>query len=297
MRFPVGGARNDGIMTIETIDNLIVSSRPRRGLLRGSRPLLLGVGLILGMYLADPHVFGGGSLLSLLLPQIAIVALAGLIVATSLYQRRRGRLMLASFEALQLRQWEAAADALTRLLRKPVRPAQARAEALLGLASVAESQQEHENAQRIYEAMLAEHAADPLQLHTAQVALGATMLRTGQTTDAVDLIDRLTRTTLPGALRAQVEMLSLFREVTMGQAADAIEKAEERRGLFRLYLSTRAGFGYGLLAAAFDRANDPEKARRYWRDATLLVRPEELLGRFGELAPVAERYPATGYPL
>ena len=123
------------------------------------------------------------------------------------------------------------------------------------------------------------------------------MLRTGQTADAVTLIDRLILQDLPGPLRAQVELLALFREVVMGHTHESVTRAEERVTLFRTHLSTRAGFGYALLAVAFERADQPAVARRYWHDATLLVPVKELVKRFGELEPIADRYPAVEYPL
>lgn len=284
-------------MTVEAIERLIGSSRPRRALLRGPNLALLGLGVLLGAYLADPEVFSNTGLPAWLLPQIVVIVLAGLILRAVMKQRRLARLTLASFEAVQLREWDRAGEVLVRLLRNPLSNAQVRAELLLALASVAEARHQYEAAQRVYEALLAEGTADPIQLHTTRVALAGVMLRTGQTADAVDLIDRLARAELPGPMQAQVELLSLFREVAMGQAAGGIDEAEPRRELFRLYLSTRAGFGYGLLAAAFDRANQPEKARGYWHDATLLIRPKELLERFGELAPVAAKYPAAEFVL
>ena len=96
---------------------------------------------------------------------------------------------------------------------------------------------------------------------------------------------------LPGVLRAQIELLMLFREVTMGQSASAVARAEERRQLFREHLSTRAGYGYALLAVAFDTAGRPDAARQYWHDATLLVPEAELLERFEELAAMKGKYP------
>jgi hypothetical protein len=201
--------------------------------------------------------------------------------------------MLKSIEAVQLKQWAEARQALFQLLRYPIRHTQARAESLLALAAVAESDHDYDTSQHIYESLLAEGQLDPIQQHTTNVALAAVMLRNGQTTDAVSLIDRLVKADLPEPLRAQVELLSLFREVIMGQAADNIERAEQRRELFRKHLSTRAGYGYGLLAMAFDLANRPDEAQRYWQDATLLIRPAELLERFAELKIVAAKYRAT----
>jgi len=173
----------------------------------------------------------------------------------------------------------------------------ARIQSLLALAAVTDADHEYEASQRIYEHILEEGLASPIQRHTAQVALGVTMLRTGQTADAVTLIDRLVLQDLPEPLRAQVELLALLREVVMGHTHESVTRADERVKLFRAHLGTRAGFGYALLAAAFERANQPDAARRYWHDATLLVPVKELVNRFGELEPIANRYPAVEYPL
>ena len=124
------------------------------------------------------------------------------------------------------------------------------------------------------------------------------MLRTGQTTDAVTLIDKLTRVEMPEPLKAQVELVELFREVVMGQRPTPWARPSNGGGCSANISARGAAYGYGLLAAAFDRANQPDAAGRYWHDATLLVSPAELLRRFRELEPVAARYPrAAEVPL
>lgn len=253
--------------------------------------------MLLGALMADPGLFGVEGSWTGLAPQILLFALMGVMISGARRQRRMGRQLTAGIEAVQLHRWDQARAALTELLRRPVRHRVARAEALMGLAAVAEADQNHDTAQRIYEAVVSDGGSDPLQMHAAKVSLGAAMLRTGQTTDAIALIDRLTREDLPPVLRAPVELLALFREIVMGQAAEALPQAERRRALFREYLSTRAGYGYGLLAAAYDRARQTEAAQRCWHDATLLIPVEELTSRFGELKDVATRYPSAEVPL
>ena len=51
----------------------------------------------------------------------------------------------------------------------------ARAESLLALAAVAEADSDYDAAQYVYERMLDEQTADPLQMHTTRVALAATI--------------------------------------------------------------------------------------------------------------------------
>ncbi len=285
------------MITVEQVEDLVESSRPRGGLFRGPMLALLGLSMLLGALWADPDLLGLPGLAQFIVPQAVLAVLIVLVVRGAMQQRRQARLLLAGLEAVQLKDWAAARERLLRLLGAQVRHRQARAASLLALAAVAEADRAYEASQRIYENVLTEGAGDPLQLHTARVALAAAMLRTGQTTDAITLIDRLERATrlsgpdLPGPLRAQVELLSLFREVTMGQGTEGLARAEERRQLFREHLSTRAGYGYALLAAAFDGARQTEAAGRYWHDATLLVPETELLERFEELAGMKGKYP------
>lgn len=287
--------RNTFMLGVEEVDRLVKSSRAPRRWLTGPRMVLLGLGVLLGAYLARPDLFTGSSVPAWLLPQIVVLSLGALMLWTVIQQRRRGRLMLEAFEAVQLREWPRAETALRQLLSRPIKIGQTRVEALLGLAAVAESEQQYDAAQHIYESVLQSNEADPIQKITTRIALAAAMLRTGQTADAVELAEKLGRDELPGPLQAQVEMLTLFRAVTMGQVQDAVADAERRRELFRRHLSTRAGFGYALLAWAFDRDHQSDTARDYWRKATLLIRPKEIIERFDELSVLAERYPAAEF--
>jgi hypothetical protein len=286
-------------MTLETTQRLIDSSRASRRRLRGSTLVLLGLSMLLGAIAADGSILGvvGGGAWAWLLPQALILALALVLLHRARRQRELVRLMEQSLEAVQLRAWPTACAGLERILSRPIRFANARAESLLALAVVAESEGAYDASQTIYETLLQEQTADALQLHTARVALAGALLRNGQVTDAVSLIERLERSGMPDSLRAQIELVALFRDVTMGQTDSGVARAEERRRLFREHLSTRAGYGYALLAAAFHRANQPQAARSSWHDATLLVPPEDLLARYQELKPVAGSYPAAENPL
>lgn len=284
------------MLTLETAEQLILSSRPRGGLIRGPMFVLLGASVLLGGLSADTTLFAPNGTMTWLLPQLVFVALAGLMVYSVRRQKELAHYVQESVEAVQLRQWPRAWIALSRLLRRPMPHAAARAESLLALAAVAEASNSFEISQRIYEHMLQERAADPVQLHTARVGLGAAMLRTGQTTDAVGLIDRLEREELPGSLKAHIELLSLFREVTMGHAIEGLDRAEQRRELFRRHLGTRAGYGYALLAAAYDAGGQANEAARLWHQATMLVPPAELSRRFSEVKRLMAKYPPAMVP-
>jgi len=284
------------MITMDTAERLIRLSRPPRGL-HGSRMVLLGLGLLLAAALAHPGFIAQTGMPTWVWPHVLLLAILAVILTIAIRQRAQSRLMLVAFENLQLQEWDRARENLTRLLARPVRHAPARAEALMGLGGLAEIGRHYDVAQRVYEAILNEASANPVQLLMARVALAATMFRTGQTADAVEMIDRLDRTSLPDSLRTHVELVSLFREVVMGQGGSGLDKAEHRRDLFRRYLSTRAGYGYGLLAAAYDHAQRGDMARKYWTDATLLISEKTLVERFHELEPMAARYPAVEHVL
>jgi hypothetical protein len=284
-------------MTVETAHQYVISSRSPRAGLSGYTLVLLGLSILLGALWADPGLVAWRGPWGWLLPQLVLLVLLGVMILRIRRQRASAQRLEAAFEAVQLRRWDEARVLLDEILSQPVRLSVVRTELLLALAALAESEHSYEASQHIYEQVLQENRADPIQLHTARVALAAAMLRTGQLTDAVNLIERLERAALPELLRAQVELLALFREISMGQVEASISRASERRALFRKYLSTKAGYGYALLAAAFDRADQPAVAQKHWHDATLLVRPEELLDRFGELEPVARKYAAARNPI
>jgi len=285
-----GKATNADMVTIQSVGRLIQTSRARPGL-RGGGLALLGLSMLLGALLADPGLLGIGPRWGGVIAQLLLLTIFGLLARWAWRQRQLSRQLVQVFEAVQLQRWPQVEPMLEGILSGPIRHAQARCELLLSLATLAEAEHEYDAAQRALEAVLEEQRGDALQLHTARVELAAVMFRTGQTSDAVAMIDRLTRAEIPEPLKAQVELVALFRELVMGQTADNLGAAGERRRLFREHLSTRAAYGYGLLAAAFDRANQPDEAGRYWHDATLLVRPEKLLGQFEELKDVAARYP------
>ena len=285
------------MITTETVERLIDSSRPRANMARGPVLILIGLVALAATLWLSPEMFGSKGALAWLLPQGVLIVVVMLLIRTARRQRDTARLMMTGIEAVQLRQWDDAREKLVSLLQRQMSHPRARTASLLALAAVAEADHNYVASQRIYETVLAEEEGDPLQRHVARIALVASMFRNGQTTDAVSLSDRLARNELSGALKAQIELLMLFREVVMGQTADSMVQADERRKLFRDHLGTRAAYGYGLLAAAFDRAEQPERAGQDWRSATLLIRPGELVERFGELESVAQKYPSTEWPL
>ncbi|MBN1491816.1 MAG: hypothetical protein JXA69_18030 [Phycisphaerae bacterium] len=261
-----------------------------------SIPLLL-IGIVAGAVIARPDWLGENSLAAFLLPQAVLLSILVWLWRRTRLQKRTSYLATAVWEAIRLKDWPQAESLVSELLARPIRSFATRAQSLMALVAVAEEQQQYDAAQHVLEAILMDPQTNAGQRFVAQVALAGTLLRTQQLTDAVNLIERLARVGLPEPLRAQIELLSLLRYVVMGQTDDAVAQADERCAMFRRHLGTRAGYGYGLLSVAFDRAGQPERAAAYWRDATLLLRADEIVHRFAEAQPVAEKYPATEWPL
>ena len=98
---------------------------------------------------------------------------------------------------------------------------------------------------------------------------------------------------MPLPLRAACDLVRLFQQVAMGQNEDAVAGLTDRRAGFRRHLSTRAGYGYALLAAAMDALGRRTEAATLWSDATALIRPDRLIEEFDLLQGVSRTYPAT----
>jgi hypothetical protein len=276
---------------------LIERSRPRRRLAGGQLPLLVLVGVLLGVVLAgstSPH------LPPLVTPALAVM-LAVLLVAVTRWRVKRQQLRALRWkrahEAVLLEEWASARQRLADMLSQPVDSTTVRTQGLLGLAAVADHCHQYQSSQLLYEEVLKSGAGQPAQLHAAAIGLAVAMLRNEELTSAVQLIDQLTRQDWPRSWKAHLELVRLFREVVMGQYDDVLASADSRRELFRECLSTRSGYGYGLMALGYHRRGRADLAGRLWHDATLLIAADKLLDRFPMLSELADQYPACKVPL
>ncbi|MFQ6048653.1 MAG: hypothetical protein ACE5K7_04745 [Phycisphaerae bacterium] len=256
---------------------------------------LLLAGLIAA--LLKPGAISIGAWLGRWLGWLILLGLLAAAWTMVIYQRRTARLLSRAGEAVQLEQWDQAERELKRLLRRGIRPPTARAEVLLWAAALAEHHHRYDAVQVLLEAVVNEPIGSARQQFEASVGLAAALFRNEQLSDAVQWISRLRRRELPEAMRAAVEAVALLGELLMGQHASAAEAAETRRALFRRHLSTAAGYSYGLMAAAFDRLGQQQRAAEFWHDATLLIEPARLVHRVAELADLAERYRPAERPL
>ena len=274
----------------EQAQDLIARSRGSGGGWSGRQLIALGFALAAGWMLVTASgsvgMFADPGMVLLLL----LCGLTGWTWRQAARQREALSRLVAAGEAMQLQDYPRAEATVTTLLSSPVRPVPGRPvriEALLLLAALAEWTRRFDAAQVVYEAIVGDPQTDAGHQCVASIGLAGSMLRNDQLADAVGLIERLQRSTLPDKLKAHVEMVSLYREVVMGQTDRIIEAAPQRRELFRTHLSTRAGYGYALCAVGFARAGDTEQARRTWRDATMLVQPDRLAREYDEVKPIA----------
>ncbi len=283
------------MIELDEVEALIRSSKPAARPIGGATAILLGTSMLLGGLVAKPDLLAGLGSISPLIPHLAMAVLVLVMLRTSRRQRQLLTDIRTTHELMQLRQWGAALELARRGLSRPVRWPRARVEMLLAVAGAAESQCRHDAAQRIYEHVIEQRQADPMQAFHAHLSLAVAMLRTGQVADGISMIDRLERQA-PQVARPALELLSLVREVLMGQAADRTDRIDERRGLFRHLFTPAAGYGYALLAVCCDAMGRTQEAAELWADATCLLPVEELASRYPELRGIAGRLSATPWP-
>ena len=281
------------------IQELIRRSQPRSRLAGARLPIYILSGVLVGILIAEPALLGLPAEASSVAPLLLVLWVVGLGRWELRRHLRQVRRWNQANEAVLLEEWQAALQTLRALLARPVDNAIIRVQGLLSLAAVTDHFGQYESSQVIYESLLNEQSAQPVQRQAAAVGLAAALLRNEALADAVSLIDRLARVAedAPQPWKAQIELLCLFREAVMGQYDDILEATDRRRELFRECLSTRSGYGYALLALGHHRRGVSEVAGRLWHDATLLIRPEKLMHRFPVLSDMAGRYPACEAPI
>ena len=233
----------------------------------------------------------------MILPWCAFVGMLAAGWVTGRRQRQRRRLLREASEHAQLEAWDALGGSLGEAMQRPIQSPHDRCQAFMLLAAGVEHDRDYDVAAQIYERLLLDRIGDGYQLQQAQLALSDATLRNDQLTDAVRMLDRLEKIPMPAALRAVYGLIRLYQRVFMGHNADAAEDLSDQRSLFRRYLSTRAGYGYGLLAAALHHLGRHTEAGELWRDATTLVPAARLVREYDLLAPLAKAYRAVEHPL
>ncbi len=280
---------------IESVKSRISATEPRKweaGTIAAATAMVTAA-LFLGVLAARAEVPRALSALPWLL--FTGLMIGGWVRGKRLRELRRD--IQSASDLVQLDQWDETDAVLARIMRRPIRPSSLRGQALMLWAALAERRRDYESAGEIYQAMALQRIGDPVVLQQAGIALAAAKLRTGELTDAIELIGRIERVTMPQPLRAACDLVRLFQQVLMGQVEDAAANLDERREFFQRQLSTRAGYAYGLLALAQHHLGRTEEAAAMWRDATTLIPAERLVHQFELLKPMTDRYPAAEHPV
>jgi len=209
---------------------------------------------------------------------------------------RREQAQLETVEELiQLRRWPQAAMALQAYLSRPIRSIVMRAQGLLCLALVLARYHRYEDAVRVYDQVLEEVPLDDASAHAVRLGRAMALLCEERLLDADRAIADLRRgsrgTESPG-----LALLEIYRDVKTGHPREAIQMFQERLELMRKSLGHRVADAWGLVARAYDLLGQTDEARVAYENGTVLSPVVELLRRYPEIKPVAEKFPATPTP-
>jgi len=280
----------------EQIDRRFDATAARRDFRQGWYALI-GFGIVLLLMQSwGEGDSGRPSVLGILLSWCVVFGLLASGWLRAKRQRQARQNITRAWEQVQLEQWAEAEEMLDAAMRRPIQSDSDRGQAFMLLATLAERHGRYDQAAHIYERLLIERIGDGYQLQQAQLAIANAKLRNEELTDAVTLLNHLEKITMPRALAAVYALIRLYQQVFMGHNEDAVAELSERRSLFRRFLSTKAGYAYGLLAAALHRLGRHDEAAQYWLDATTLIPAQKLVAEYGALVVPCECYPAMEHP-
>lgn len=231
------------------------------------------------------------------LAMIGFVFGFGLIGYLHASEARRQRAQIEAIEELvTLRQWSAAASALSDLLARPMAEHGPRIEALVYLASVLSRYHQFTDAIEVHEYLLDHVQMQPGLEVTVRLARAMALLREDRLVDADRAISELRR--MPAADQiAGVALVELYRDVKTGHPEEAVELFQRRQSQFGPQLGHRAADAYVLAAKAFMMIGDETSAGACYRRATLLAPVVELERRYPETADLATTFrPAPAPP-
>ena len=281
--------------------NLIQNSQPRRRLTRIGIFILIGLGLLLWSLLVGAGS-ERGEFVSLTLMWIVMIGVLVSIFITASRRQGLARWSRKAADLCLLDRWEEAIGPLQKVLNKPVNLPQIRYQGLLELAGVAEHTGELEQARQIYRAIEQEQPRGLLG-RLSLVGEAIVLLKLEQLADADGIIRQVEVSVEGPGMKSLVLLARLYQQIKTGHYGEALEDESDKCELARQGLSTKAGYVYGLLGLAHKvqaevhGAENDDKAREYWRQATMLIRPTNLVKKLPELAQLAQAYsPARELP-
>ena len=227
----------------------------------------------------------------------------GLLVAATAWTwlaarraRRIQQLLGQAVQAVQTRQWSAAAESLDRLLCRPMVSLESRTYAMMALAELASHAGLHDQAIEACDEVLV-GPADRRSQQFAMVEKALSLLASERLTDANSLMDGFRTMEFIEPMGTMAAVAGLYRQIRTGRFGEAAASADSLAPRARQALHQQAAYAYGLLALALERAGDVARAQRFYDCATRLAGPAELAERFGELAGLERRLTPARSPL
>jgi len=228
-----------------------------------------------------------------------VVMMAGVLCASwwfSRQLRRSRRLYTETLSQMQMRQWPAAAAAMSRLMGDPIDSPDMRSVVLLWLAELATRAGRHDAAVAALDEVLEVDVSGQYR-QSAMAEKALALLRAQRLTDATTLLDNLRTMDLIEPVASLVEVGQLYRRIRTRNFASIITDADALARRARAVFHRQAAYVYGLIALALEQAGHAGPAQAYYDCATRLMSPAELERRFSELGPLSERLVPARSPL
>jgi hypothetical protein len=224
-----------------------------------------------------------------------LCGVAGMFVTVVRKHRAESAMVQAAGELVQLRRWPQAAIVLEQILSRPSTSNPLRTQTLVYLASVLARYHRFNDAIAVQNHLLDNELIDASIAFGLRVGRAMAMLREDHLFDADRAISELRR--LEGTDEsAGLALVEIYRDVKTGHPDEAIDIFQSRLPTMRDQLGHRVADAYALVSRAFDLRSRDAESRDAWGKATLLAPAMELVRRYPEVKPVAEKYPPSPAP-
>jgi hypothetical protein len=229
---------------------------------------------------------------------VGLMVAVGAVTWSALKEYRAEQAQVRGIEELmQLRRWTEAAMALEAMLSRPARSPVTRVQALVCLAGVLARYHRFGDALAVQDYLLEHVQLDPAGEYGLKLGRAMAMLREDHLLDADRAISGLRRIREARDGSGALALVEMYRDVKTGHPHEAIEIFQKRLVAMRDQLGHRVADGYALVARAYDMVGRADAAGAAWGDATVLAPAGELVRRYPEVRPVAERYAASAAPV
>jgi tetratricopeptide (TPR) repeat protein len=166
---------------------------------------------------------------------------------------------------------------------------------LVYLASVLSRYHRFDDAIKVHDHLIEHELTDAATAFGVRAGRAMAMLREDHLFDADRAISEMRRLD-SSRESATLALVEIYRDVKTGHPDEAIDLFETRLPSLRDQLGHRVADAYALVSRAYHLRGREAEARDAWAKATVLAPPVELVRRYPEVTPVAEKYPTTPAP-